>query len=234
MCRVAVSVLGPPAVGKSTLVGHLAERLGASVFRLREFAAGYRRTHPETGEWFVTDDPLGWFRDETVARLLRIAFFGTVFRSWPVILENLPGNATQLADTSVVLEVLHVRHLVVELSAPDAVLWERVRRRRVCPTCEPDPDGDPHRPATARPDLPGRCSRCDGHLLPRRGDDGERFAQRLARYHEEIEGIRRAALHLSLTYHSVPAVPDVPEVVNLANAVVHRALNDLSTVEARR
>jgi polynucleotide 5'-kinase involved in rRNA processing len=37
-----VAVIGPAAVGKSTITATLADRFGARVFRLREFADKYR------------------------------------------------------------------------------------------------------------------------------------------------------------------------------------------------
>jgi adenylate kinase family enzyme len=228
---VVISILGPPAVGKSTVTAYLASQLGASVFRLREFASGYRRAHPETEAWFNTDDPLGWFSDATAARILRIAFLDAGFDSWPVLLENLPGNATQLADTSVVLELLGALYVLVELTAPDDVLWQRAGQRRVCPTCDPEAGGDPHRPATGRRDQPDLCAQCNGQLVQRRSDDAERFAQRLSRYRHNIRWVRRSAHQLPLTYHTVTASRGVSEVLVQVQDVVQQTLDHAPTLE---
>lgn len=119
-----VAVIGPPAVGKSTVTGLAATALGAHVFRLREFAERYQVDHSEFDHLFETADPLGWFRDDTVKMLLDAAF-NVPPRAGTVLLENLPGNATQL-HYLVELSCAAGHELeVVELAAPDNVLTVR-------------------------------------------------------------------------------------------------------------
>lgn len=91
-----VAIVGPPAVGKSTVSGALADRFGARVFRLREFAHEFRARAGVDQRLFDTSDPLGWFPEETVALLLRAAFLQGQFSVRPmVVLENFPGSLTQ-------------------------------------------------------------------------------------------------------------------------------------------
>lgn len=52
-----VAVVGPPAVGKSTVSGALADRFGARVFRLREFAHEFRTRSGVNQRLFDTGDP---------------------------------------------------------------------------------------------------------------------------------------------------------------------------------
>jgi hypothetical protein len=68
--RGFVAVVGPPAVGKSTVSGALTDRLGGRVFRLREFAYDYRRRPWVDERLFDTTDSLGWFGEHAVAVLL--------------------------------------------------------------------------------------------------------------------------------------------------------------------
>jgi hypothetical protein len=87
-----VAVVGPPAVGKSTVSGALADRFGARAFRLREFAHEFRTRFGVNQRLFDAGDPLGWFREETVALLLRAAFLHGQFPAQPmVVLESSPA-----------------------------------------------------------------------------------------------------------------------------------------------
>ncbi|MDQ3762739.1 MAG: AAA family ATPase [Actinomycetota bacterium] len=90
-----VAVVGPPGVGKSTVTGALADRFGARVFRLREFAYEFRVRSGVDQRLFDTDDPLGWFPEQTVALLLRAASLHGQFPTQPmVVLKNFPGSLT--------------------------------------------------------------------------------------------------------------------------------------------
>lgn len=98
--------------------------------------------------------------------------------------------------------------MFIELTADDIVVAARARTRRVCPACEPDLRGDPHRPAHPATHDFNRCDSCGGELLPRQGDEPERFAARLARFRRRISAIRRAATALQLPYHRADATRD--------------------------
>jgi hypothetical protein len=91
-----VAVVGPPAVSKSTVTGALANRFGARVFRLREFAREFRARSGVDQRLFDTVDPLGCFTEKAVALLLRAAFLQGQFPAQlMVVLENFPGSLTQ-------------------------------------------------------------------------------------------------------------------------------------------
>jgi adenylate kinase len=144
-----VAFVGPPAVGKTTVTSALVERFGARVFRLREFAYEFR-ARSGIGPWlFDTGDPLGWFPERTVALLLRVAFLHGQFpvRSM-VVFENFPGSLIQFQLLNATAWQLGALLVFVELTADDDLLANRIRTRRVCHTCEPDPCDDPHRPRT--------------------------------------------------------------------------------------
>jgi adenylate kinase family enzyme len=204
-----VAVVGPAAVGKSTVTGALADRFGARVFRLREFADEYRERPTTDQRLFETHDPLGWLAEETVLLLLQAAFVHGQFPTRDmVVLENFPGSLTQLLLLKAITDQLRAFLTLIELTAVDSLVAARARARRVCPTCEPDPRGDPHRPARPATHNPDRCGSCGGELLPRRGDQPEHFAARLARFRRRIPAIRRAAAVLQVPYHAVDATCD--------------------------
>lgn len=204
-----VAVVGPPAVGKSTVTSALADRFGARVFRLREFAHEFRTRSGVNQRLFDTGDPLGWFPEETVALLLRSAFLHGQFPVQPMaVLENFPGSLTQLRLLNATAGQLRAPPAVIELTAGDDQLAIRACTRRVCLTCEPDPLGDPHRPACSAVEDPDRCASCGGALTLRRSDEPQRFTARLARFRRRIPTIRQAATALQLPYHVVDASDD--------------------------
>lgn len=207
--RGFVAVVGPPAVGKSTVSGALAYRSGARVFRLREFAHEFGSRPGVDEHRFATCDPLGWFGDETVAVLLQAAFLRGQFPARGlVVLENFPGAVAQLRLLQAIAGELRAPVAVIELTAPDSVVATRARARRVCLTCEPDPRGDPHRPASPSAHAPDQCGHCGGWLRRRLGDHSPLFVARLQRFRSRIPAIRREAAALRLPYQVVDASGD--------------------------
>jgi adenylate kinase family enzyme len=184
-----MAVIGPPAVGKTTLTMRLAESPGCAVFRLREHV-------PEVilAATAASAERLGWIDDVTIARALRTYFERVVADAsvCSVLLDNFPGSATQVRLLLGVLRrlapacALHA----VELVAARRVREGRVLGRRVCHQCEQDPIHDPRIPATAHPSDPQHCAGCGGILHPRRGDAPRLFALRTQRYAEQAIGIR--------------------------------------------
>jgi len=208
--RRFVAVVGPPAVGKSTVSGELTNRCGARVFRLREFTHHYRSRPGIDEPLFATCDPLGWFGDKAVAALVEAAFLRGQFPAQGLVaLENFPGTVAQLRLIEVIARELRAPLVVIELTAPDSILTARARARRVCPTCEPDPRGDPHRPANPSAHAPDQCSRCGGRLVARRSDHAPLFTARLERFRCRIPAIRCEVATLRLPYQAVDASGDV-------------------------
>jgi len=151
-----VALTGPPAVGKSTLSAQLVAYHGAQVFRLREFAQDFRHRADADPALFATGDPLGWFPDQTVQVLLEVALLRPA-QSDVTVLENLPGTVTQLRAISEIGDRLGLPVMVIELTAPDAVVIGRSLARRVCLVCEPDLSADPTSPPVWLPPTPRRA-----------------------------------------------------------------------------
>jgi adenylate kinase len=189
MLERVVAVVGPPAVGKTTLTMRLAELPGCEVFRLRDHVPG------EILAATATDaQRIGWIDDLTVARALRDYFERAISDATlrTVLLDNFPGSGTQVWLLLSILYWLVPGCAVhaVELLASDEVREHRVLGRRVCHQCEQDPIHDPRIPASASQEDPERCARCGGLLHPRRGDAPRLFALRTQRYEDEAVGIR--------------------------------------------
>jgi adenylate kinase len=191
MLEHVVAVIGPPAVGKTTLTMRLAELPGCEIFRLREHVPDAILAATATSA-----ERIGWIDDLTVTRALR-AYFERVLSeatARTVVLDNFPGTSTQVRLLTGVLDRLAPRCVVhaVELLASRDVREQRVLGRRVCHECERDPIHDPRIPAQASREDPDRCARCGGVLHPRRGDAPRLFAMRTQRYEDEAVGIRAA------------------------------------------
>lgn len=146
-----VALIGPSAVGKTTHTIALTARRPATVFpatRVRPRPARPPRRRPGLVR-HLRSAGLAAGADRHPA-LLRGAF---LHRQFPaaglVVTENFPGTVAQLHLLAHIAHAMNVPLSVVELDAPDAQLRARAQCRRVCATCEPDPAGDPHRPAAA-------------------------------------------------------------------------------------
>jgi adenylate kinase family enzyme len=191
MLQNVVAVIGPPAVGKTTLTMRLAELPNCQVFRLREHV-------PEVilAATATSAERLGWIDDVTIALALR-AYFELVAAGGSVrtvLLDNFPGSGTQVRLLLGVLRRVAPGCAVqaVELTVAWRVREQRVLGRRVCHQCEQDPIRDPRLPAIASQTDPRTCARCGGILHPRRGDAPRLFTLRTQRYEDEVVGIRAA------------------------------------------
>jgi adenylate kinase family enzyme len=225
-----LAVLGPPGSGKSALTNALSRSPDILVFRLRDFCLTQERRDPTlAGQLRNRPDPSGWLDDVAVGEVLAKAFREQWFPSRTarvVLLENFPGNARQVELLLGVLtrgDDLCQRLSAIVLLAPEAILRERVGRRRVCPTCEPDPHGDPHRPAVPAASRPDRCAACGAQLAVRRGDAPDVFACRLARFRKYIPSIRLALAAHGLQVRRVDATQPLARCVGEAADVLSRS-----------
>ena len=153
MLERVMAIIGPPAVGKTTLTMRLAESPGCAIFRLREHVPD--RILAATA---VSAGRIGWIDDLTVTRALRGYIEGITFegRVRTVLLDNFPGTGTQVRLLFGILHRLVPDCIVqaVELLASHNVREARMLGRRVCHQCEQDPIHDPRIPASARQPAP--------------------------------------------------------------------------------
>lgn len=196
-----VAVLGPPAVGKTSVTRLIGRHEGCHVFRLREHVQA---------EATVTDPVRpGWFDGYTALSSVH-AYLDAVARQGSVhtvLMDNFPGTHTQVSLFLSLARQLApaVTVSAVELVADAGVLWSRARARRVCQFCERDPAGDPHVPAAASASDPSACARC-GHQLTRRQDDHPRAClARLSRYRDLADGVRTAFTDAGVLFRQLDA-----------------------------
>jgi len=210
MMECMVAVIGPPAVGKTSLTMRLGETPGCSVFRLREHV-------PPVILAATAADPdrVDWVDDLTVALALRgyVERVATDGKTQAVLLDNFPGSGTQVR---LLLGILRRRAPRCIVRAAELVLDERTRRararvRRVCHTCEDDPAHDPRLPAVASNSDAWKCGRCGGTLHPRRGDAPRLLAARTARFRQEAPGLRQAFADAGINVLHVDASRDIAD-----------------------
>jgi adenylate kinase len=191
MLDTAIAVIGPPAVGKTTLTIRLGQLPGRSVFRLREHVPETILAATATGI-----ERLGWIDDFTVITSVH-EYVEAIIREDQVdtlLLDNFPGTGTQVSLFLSVLRQLAPDCTVraIDLTAEPMVLHRRASTRRVCRYCERDPLCDPRLPAEASTADPRRCARCDHWLHTRHGDVPAVYRARMHRYNQVAQGIRRA------------------------------------------
>jgi adenylate kinase family enzyme len=219
-----IAVVGPPAVGKTTLTMRLGENPGCSVFRLREHV-------PEVmlAAAAANSDRTDWIDDVTVARALRAYTVQVIGDEsvHTVLLDNFPGSGTQVGLLLGILARLAPGCAVTaaELIADERVRLARVRARRVCHTCEHDPVHDPRLPAQAAPGDPWRCARCGGTLHPRRGDAPRLFTARTARFAQEAIGLRQALAEAGIDVLRLDASREITDLTaELSHLISTRSL----------
>lgn len=204
MLTRAISLIGPPAVGKSALALRLGMEPGYTVFRLREHVPQAVLAATATDA-----ERLGWIDDFTVMTSVH-GYLDQVTRQHAVhtvLLDNFPGTETQVSLFLSLMRQLapDCAVMAAELTAPEFVLRQRSSVRRVCGYCERDPLCDPRLPAAASPSDPRRCARCDHLLVVRHGDDPSIYHVRMRRYHELSDGVWQAFAHAGIP---VPLLPN--------------------------
>ncbi|MGH3694652.1 MAG: hypothetical protein ACRDRX_11830 [Pseudonocardiaceae bacterium] len=193
-----VVVIGPPAVGKTTLVMQIGRLPGTRVFRLREHVPENSLAATATNA-----EGLGWIDDITVITSVR-GYLENLFYEDEVhtlLLDNFPGKGSQVGLLLSVLRQLAPGCImrVIELVADPDVLRRRAVSRRVCHHCERDPLCDPRLPAMTSAVNPERCARCEHLLHTRRGDIPAVYETRHQRYYQMAEGIRSALSNADIT-----------------------------------
>ncbi|UGT61571.1 hypothetical protein [Nocardia asteroides] len=192
---IVVPILGPPAVGKTTLTLRLGADPRRMTFRLRE--------HVPVDDLAATTsaaDRLGWLPDSIVEPAIRGFLERTADNDLldTVLLDNFPGTPEQVGMLVTVLADIAPRCALepVELELGERARVRRAERRRVCHHCEQDPIADPRMPADRVASRPWTCARCGGLLHPRRGDAPSLFAARSRRHSDSTVTIREAFTRL--------------------------------------
>ncbi len=215
MLDSAIAIIGPPAVGKTTLTMQLGQLSGRRVFRLREHV-------PETilAATATSAERLGWIDDLTVTMALRSYLDSVVDdgTAHTVFFDNFPDRANRSISSSRPCASWRQRVSCTRLNS-----WlTRLRDRRVCHHCERDPIHDPRLPAVPSPADPRRCACCNNILHPRRGDAPRLFSARMRRHWQTAEGIREAFASVGIAILQIesnkPPEQIASELLSLLNA----------------
>jgi adenylate kinase family enzyme len=205
---VFIGIIGPPASGKSTLAARLAETLAAPVLRPRDAIRAALAHEPELHELFVPINELGWVSDGALGLAVRAAVARVPESCRAVVLENLPGDAFQVADIHLAVRQRGARFIVVHLDGSDDVLFARGTSRRVCQACESDSSYDPHEPAITQLGDGNRCGRCGGVLSIRRDDEDTILRDRTVRHRHYARGVLRMIHALGIPLVGVDIAAD--------------------------
>lgn len=96
------------------------------------------------------------------------------------LLDGFPRTIPQAeAWEKISKEIGREVNLVVNISAPDELLIERIAGRRVCPQC-----GASYNIHSMKPKSEGVCDECSSALIQRKDDNEESFKVRLANYYK--------------------------------------------------
>lgn len=170
-----VLLLGLPGVGKGAIARKLKNHLKFDIFSTGELLRKEIREETALGKMVkplvLTGKPVS---DELMINLVkeRLTMKGNI------ILEGFPKNVAQaealekyLSENGMQLDV------VLNFSAPEEVLKERIRQRRICTNCSAV-----YHLQNCPPKVENVCNHC-GHPLSKRADDDEAFLlARLERY----------------------------------------------------
>lgn len=170
-----VLLLGLPGVGKGAIARKLKNNLNFDIFSTGELLRTEIREETALGKMVkplvTTGKPVS---DELMINLVkeRLSTRGNI------ILEGFPKNVEQakaldefLAENGMQLDV------VLNFTAPEDVLKERIRQRRICPNCSAV-----YHLQNCPPKVENVCNHC-GSSLTKRADDDEAFLMtRLERY----------------------------------------------------
>jgi adenylate kinase family enzyme len=161
--------------------------LRANIIRPRDAIRSAVSSEPRLHVLFAPINELGWVSDGALGLAVRMAVAHLPVGAHTVILENLPGDAFQVADVEFLARQRGGRLIVLQLDAPDKILVDRGSNRRVCRTCERD--HAPHEPARPAENDRTTCGSCGDTLRLREDDERNILSDRTARHRQYLQGV---------------------------------------------
>lgn len=217
-----VGVIGSPGVGKTTLSRALARRPGTTVISPRSAIRAALATRRGLHSLYAPINELGWISDGALGLAVRIAL-GQAESAEMLVLENLPGDAIQVADLWQASQRWEAQAVLLHLTADLDELVRRGTQRRVCAACEKDPDAQPHEPAYRAAD-PAACATCGGRLSVRPDDEPDVLNHRIKRHKQYARAVLSAAESLGIQVVSLDANQGPTMVLQGALSFVEDAL----------
>lgn len=219
MKKMKVAVLGTQASGKGTQSHIISVLMGVPAVSIGDLLRDLQNEDSDRGRSAKLEMAKGSFvPDEIILPLIR---------EWtakhPVgwVVDGFPRSVEQAVKCADFFRP----DLVLYLEVPDAESKRRISYRRICSNCKTN-----YNLITQAPWNPkGLCDKCGGTLVQRADDTPELVDERLRRYHEVTEPLKkwfsdRKRLVL------IDASPGIPEV---AREVQHR-LEDFAKAKRRR
>lgn len=189
-----LGLIGPPSVGKTTVVEALAGS-GIPTLRLEEFAESHRGGFRAT--YGFEFDPS---RAATVDVLLQAAFERRGFPPAPVVvLHGLPAAIPHVGFLHEIAQGCNARFGVVELYTSDIFLLGRYLNHRVCLDCADDISSGNVDPAALTSMAHPNCARC-GSVLPDSESVVSAFSERLHQYAQSRLLLRGVAADLGIPW----------------------------------
>jgi adenylate kinase len=209
-------LLGPPGVGKGTQAALLAAQTGLTHVASGTLLRRHLRSATRLGLQAQASMERGELVPDALVISMLLEHLGTAACAAGAILDGFPRTLSQAQALATAFE-RHQRRLngVIYLTAPNAVLLERIAGRQTCPNCE----ALYHR-FGAPPGQAGICDRC-GRALSGRADDTVETAQRrLAVYRQQTQPLVEHYRQRGLLYEIDSSGP-VAEVARAILQAVH-------------
>lgn len=180
-----IIIMGPPGVGKGTAASFIAKQ--------------YNIPHISTGDIFRN-----LFKDQTdigkIAKgyldrgelvpddITNLIVYNRLLESDAkngFLLDGFPRNVNQAKKLDEYMQEGNLSiDAILNLTAPDDVIVERISGRRVCPTC-----GAIYHVETLKPKVEGICDLDGSKLIQRKDDSEETVRKRLKIYYEQTEPV---------------------------------------------
>ena len=182
-----IILLGPPGVGKGTQAAQLKEELGIPQISTGEMLRAHLKEGTSLGQEakrFIEDGEL--VPDAVVVAMVRERLNRPDARKG-FILDGFPRTVAQAEA----LESFTDINVVLNLTAREEIILQRLSGRRVCKDC----NSTFHISRLSNHEL---CPDCGGKLIQRKDDEPETIKHRLEVYHEQTQPLVEYYRHKEL------------------------------------
>jgi adenylate kinase len=170
--------LGPPGIGKGTHAEIIAEKYGIPKIStgqiMREEIRGCTDLGKEVQEYMDSGELVP---DEVVIEIIKKRIDGENYKNG-FILDGFPRTIRQAEELKEITKI----DLVLDLTAPDEVIIERITGRLTCRGC-----GDIYHTKNMPPKVEGKCDKCGEELYHRQDQTEEAVQRRLKVYDESTK-----------------------------------------------